>query len=426
MKSAFLSGLLLLGSIASLQAQTTVNFKPGPATAQDATLWELDGGCIPYGQKATPAVTNYGFNSFFGYSAWTWMAAGCNTGLVRSVIRFDDLSSIPTNATITSAHLKLYGIPPDPNTWGNNYFPGTPLPNVNTGTLYQLDDAQPLWYQNSVTWNDFLAPKPGAPTTSIPYTTSQWNWDVALDVTAQVQDMVSTPSHNHGFLMKLDNEVHYRGVNFATSDNADPSLWPELEVTYQVCNAGYSYCVNMGFPYTFNFTANDPGGVYYGWTVDGVFAGAGTTLTYNFPGPGTYKVCLTMQPDDTHKCTQCYDICVSENGKPVYARPAKQPASEKAVPQGKMLPMDAIATRIIKVSPNPSHTGWTISLNAEEGGEAKITLYDITGKKVAAYTQKLGKGNNSIYQSATGLADGVYVIEINNNGQIMREKLTRN
>ncbi len=62
---------------------------------------------------------------------------------------------------------------------------------------------------------------------------STWNYDVALNVTNLVQDMVNLSAANRfGFLFSLQTEVRYRSLVFASSDNSDPNLWPELEVTY--------------------------------------------------------------------------------------------------------------------------------------------------------------------------------------------------
>lgn len=424
MKNSLLAGLMLLGSMTSLHAQT-VTFKPGPATGQDAPMWMLDGACIPYGYTQTPADVNYGLNQEFSYSAWTWYAGGCSTGYNRSVIRFDDLASIPSSATIISAQLNLYGIPPNPNYWGNNYFPGTPLPNTNEGELYQADYTQPQWYQNSVTWNT----QPGVMGSPviIPYSTAQWNWNTSADVTSMVQDMVSNPSHNHGFLMKLQNETYYRGVTFATCENSDPNLWPELVITY--CDAGFGYTVNNGAPYYYHFNANTTTAVDYNWYIDGSWVGNGSSFDYFFSaGAGSHDVCLVVKSDDKHECKECMKICIADNGKPVEPPKNKIAAGENKTVRStaKVLAMDNVNFGITKISPNPGHKGWTVSMNASKEGNAEITIYDITGRKIQGHTQKLVKGDNEIYQSADGLANGTYLIEINGNGYSVREKLMRN
>lgn len=48
-----------------------------------------------------------------------------------------------------------------------------------------------------------------------------------------VQDMINDPENSHGILFKLTNEQYYRRMLFASSDNLDPKLHPELTITYE-------------------------------------------------------------------------------------------------------------------------------------------------------------------------------------------------
>ena len=68
---------------------------------------------------------------------------------------------------------------------------------------------------------------------AIPASTSQWGYEVQdIDVTNMVKDMV-TNATNNGFCIMLQNEVFYRSVTFASSDNADAAKRPKLVITYQ-------------------------------------------------------------------------------------------------------------------------------------------------------------------------------------------------
>ncbi len=186
--------------------QTTVSFNP----EKDAMIRSYNG---------TGDNTNYGTYPLNNIHAWTNSG---NDVVHRSLLSFD-LSSIPSTALIQSADLTLYS---DPNSTvypnGHEYAGGSNACLVQAVTS--------TWTETGITWNN-------QPTTTsnseviIPASTSSFQ-NYSLDVTALVQNMVSSPGTYDGFMIKLQDETSYRRMAFASIDNADPLLYPELVITY--------------------------------------------------------------------------------------------------------------------------------------------------------------------------------------------------
>ena len=213
------------------QTQTiTVVFKPDSAIGQDATI-RMNNGCPAW------ATENYGNYGAFYAITGTWYSQGCSSGVARTLLKFDELSTIPANAAIVNAELKLYGTPSSSFAVGNSCYQGSSHP-PNPSSIYKVLSA---WGEQSVTWNTQpnIAPNP---IITIPQTNSEWNWDFttnfnptnSANLLQVVQDWVQNPSQNFGFMIKLNEEAVYRKIAFASSDYPDPNLRPELIVTYEV------------------------------------------------------------------------------------------------------------------------------------------------------------------------------------------------
>jgi len=222
-------------SSAFSQIQTTVTFKPGPDIGRDAyimTMWD----CLPHGHTTPIADQNNGNYPDIRMLTWTFNAVGCPEGITRSLLQFDELSTIPANAVIINAELKLYGVSNGTTTsQGNSCYLGSPYDCPNKIFIQRITSP---WDEQTVTWNT----QPTATTVNqitIPQSTSQWNWnftDNSNNLVAMVQDMVTHPATNFGFMLKLETEAYYRSMFFASSDHSNPALWPELTVTYEYCS----------------------------------------------------------------------------------------------------------------------------------------------------------------------------------------------
>lgn len=152
-------------------------------------------------------------------SAWT------NNGIpfnIRSLIEFD-LSSIPNDAMVINATLSLYG-------YYSTVAPGGHSTDSGPNDCYIRQISQP-WDEQTVTWNT-------QPLTStinqvvLPASTSLHQDYLNIDVSDLVKAMVSNPSANHGFMLSLLQESHYRRMVFGSGDNPDSTLRPKLVISF--------------------------------------------------------------------------------------------------------------------------------------------------------------------------------------------------
>jgi len=224
------------------QAQTTVTFKPNATTGQDASIG-TSYGCTMQGNTQPNEYLNCGNSQEITPTAWTYNSNGCSMGTARSLLRFDELSKIPVNATIIQAKLKLYGVSFTGNnaiSVGNSCYPGSPsLYADNCPNNCFIQKVTSAWNEQTVTWNTQPTTTPANQIT-IPQSTLQWNWnfaDSSANLVAMVQDWVTNPSKNFGVMIKQVTESYYRSVLFASSDHPNSALHPELIVTYTVCLA---------------------------------------------------------------------------------------------------------------------------------------------------------------------------------------------
>jgi hypothetical protein len=124
---------------------------------------------------------------------------------------------------IDSAKLTLYSNP-------------TPLNghdgNANTGpenALY-IQRVTEEWVYNSVNWTNQPAAT-DVEQVSIPHTDEPFLDLIDVDVSELVKTMISTGS-NHGFLIRLQNEVTYNFRVFCSSKYSDKTKRPQLQVYY--------------------------------------------------------------------------------------------------------------------------------------------------------------------------------------------------
>ena len=228
--------LLAIAFCSSVFSQTiTVTFKPDAETGKNARIY-TNYGCTHNGNIIPTDDMNFRHVSDLGAAVWTFSALGCSEGVFRGLLKFDELSTIPQSVRIISAELKLYGNPSYSTgiSVGNSVFPGSPYNSYgsNQSSILRVTGD---WDDRTVTWNT-------QPTTTtnnkitIPQTTSQWSWnfsDSSENLVAMIQDMVTNPETNFGFMIKLDTESLYRSVQFASSNHSNRALHPELTVTYK-------------------------------------------------------------------------------------------------------------------------------------------------------------------------------------------------
>lgn len=404
-KSMFL--LIALFGCAISYAQTTVILKPNAVIGKDVAIMNYDNGCIATIDSISPADMNFANDTVLWMKDWTWNAIGCSGGTVRSLLCFTGLDSIPQNATILSATLRLYGTNADRNT----SYPGAPSGfYANTAVVQQV--IYP-WDENTVTWNT-------QPTTTtvnqftLPQSTSEYNWNCSVsnsNLVAMVQSMVS--GNNYGFLLKLQNEAHYRNLAFSSSDCSDSTLWPELEVTYDYCEARFSMTMeNSDHPNTITFSAYEQGG-QHSWRYGTQILSTQPTFTTTLNQSNSDGLCHSIIIDgDT--CKTCIKLCMGDIPRTIAEDELKK--QELIVPQGYVPLGDEVVffeeKEVLKVIPNPTNGKWKIDFVAEESCLSVLTLYDSNGNIVFSKDIQVKVGENSMDLSCDDCENGIYTIVI--------------
>ena len=404
--------LVWLFATANLNGQTTnVTFKPNAVNGNDAFVENVD-GCLPGYPYDSYDDTNFGNNNTLRTIAWTFnQQSGCgtttgSTGSARSYIRFDELNSLPSNAVINSATLKLYGVSQSdiPGEYGN-----TTNNSPYKENSIKIGLVQSSWNEQSITWNN----KPGIDFSAgitHPVSTLQFNETISIDITSLAQFQVSS-GINNGYGIQLITESRYRSRYWASSDHQLASKHPELIISYTLpCDANFTYCYNTE-DMKFTFTPNSGNGINYNWNF-----GNGSNITTSGPAsipvsysqPGTYKVCLTVEAFGIGKCSNCIEICVTSSQVEDTAQPKNQYKNNNA---------SSGSVTIENLYPNPASNHFTLEIKAKKAGNGKLLLYDITGKKVGEFSMEVIEGIQSIRHDFSNLGKGMYLCTIVIDGQ---------
>ena len=186
-----------------------------------------------YDPRHHPSLYNYGGSSFLN----TVSSAQSNDP--RILVQFD-LSSIPQNATITSAYLKLY------------CFSGGIWKSIDCysltrswveGTMNQQKDP-PLEVADGCTWNTYDGinnwANPGGDYNDAALLdevfiadSSDVGWK-AWNVTAAVENRVNRSMPNHGFILTTLVSGNYRETRFYSKEYSESLYWPRLDVVYEI------------------------------------------------------------------------------------------------------------------------------------------------------------------------------------------------
>lgn len=188
---------------------------------------------------------------------------------------------------------------------------------------------------------------------------------------------------------------------------------------YRCCNADFRYCFGTLNPYTGDFSADDPSQPgNFDWFVNGMHVGSGPNISYPFPGPGTYKVCLRYTDATGNGCEKCFNICIADN-------PVKADGSHrKGAPEGLgQHAADNNNFEVAKVYPNPTSSEVNIELTAKTDAAISIQVYDIMGKVVSEQNTTLRKGQKKLTLSVSELPAGVYSLHISDGQTVIKEKI---
>ncbi len=414
--------LLTIAFCGSVFAQTrTVTFKPGAAAGKDAIIENSYGYIKNSNVVPLPREdVNFGNHSEFTGMDWTYYALGCPRATHRTLFKFDELSTIPQGAVIISAELKLYGLQASGGLPGNQVAGGVFSSNESLILRVTSD-----WDEQTVTWNT----QPATTTQNqiaVPQTLTEYDWNFtnnSNNLVAMIQDMVSNPETNFGFMLKLDTEAYYRKIVFASSDHANPALHPELTVTYNEydCDVNFSYTVNVAMPNLYIFMASDLTATSHTWKVDGTALSYQNVFAYILPA-GTHEICYTGNPGG-NECTKCITLNAGGQG-------ALRNAGLKNVKQEDLTNYDAILSGNIinkpAVFPNPTNAEWNVEFDSGVAGNATVVLSDMSGKIVFNKDFAVEAGKNSLKIDAKELLTGNYVLMVNGEGIKLSEVLIKN
>ncbi|MGM9819467.1 MAG: DNRLRE domain-containing protein [Candidatus Onthomorpha sp.] len=410
----FLLFSILVSSCYLSMGQITVTFKPNATVGKDACVWKFDEDCIPHTQTQTNSELNFGSETTLWMKDWTWSSIGCSGGTIRSLLCFTQLNTIPDNAVILSATLRLYGSNADRNT----SYPGAPSDFYSNAVTVQRITSS--WNENTVTWNT----QPTTTTTNqftIPQSNAEYNWNCTIsnsDLVAMVQDMVS--GNNYGFMLKLETEEHYRNMVFASSDNIDSTLWPELEVTYRYCNAHFAYCVASTADLSPKYTLHslEQGGTHQ-WTFGPKLISTSPDFTYTFPAKSFYSTLCHRVIKDGDTCEHCIDLCLPNLG---IALSSDEEIDEEIevktseVRQGKISLGDEVGQmpdrETLKALPNPTNDKWNIIFEASKKSEGIVNIYNVKGECLYSKNIHLEQGTNEFDIDCKTWQTGVYVLKI--------------
>lgn len=382
-------------------SQTTITFKPNAEIGKDASLFTKE--------YSNFADSNFGTTTALKMATWTWDG---DLFTERSLIKFNELESIPTGAIITNVKLKLYGCSDQE---GNNVYPGSSF-NEYSNSVY-VQRVTSAWDESTVTWST-------QPTTStstltqiiIPNSEGQYNWNYTIEnsdeLKAMVQDMVSNPNTNHGFILKLISETTYRRMAFASSDNADSTRWPALQVTYSyndTCNSNFSYTMpNALDPTTLTFNANVEAGQHI-WRYGSQSLSTSSSFTHTFT-PTNQCQELTHEIIGTNgNCLTSINLYICNNNQDTTS----------------IEEVNSNDNANIIISPNPSKDFWNISINSKERIRTEIMIRDALGKIVLKEDKNIYIGENNIPINGKNLIEGLYIIEIKGKGISYSQKLIK-
>ncbi len=267
---------LFLFAVRAISQSTTVTFTTNADGGGEVDSWV----------HSLPADTNTSFSSDGRMVAFRWTSGGVPF-TTRAYFRFD-LSSIPSTAHICSAVLTAYTTPDNDQSGYNQ---------PNYGYLKKVTSA---WTYTTVTWHNQPT---HSSTDTIPFgtVTTSSATPYTINVTSQVQEMVSSPSTNYGWLMMLRNETnYYDALSFASSNNTTIAH-PYLTVTYAPTITGTTPAARCSTgTVTLGATTNAGTINWYAAATGGSSLGTGTSyttpslsVTTTYYVDATYSSCTT-------------------------------------------------------------------------------------------------------------------------------------
>lgn len=313
-----------------------------------------------------------------------WTYAG-TPGVGRSLIEFD-LSSIPSIAIITSARMGLFWDPTGSHV-GHSTSGGS-----NIGFICRVTSP---WGEFSTTWltqpsfttvNQVTIPQSLGMSTDYPN----------IPVSNLIFDIWNNPATSHGFIIMLQTEnVLFRSLRFASSDNANPALWPELEVCYSIpILETREITISGSTNYNQILLHLETTGSF----IDGVFdlqnfdGNSWQSVQTNLPViSNRYDLALaSYSPDIMH-----YRIrWTSDGGKSIYSNSVEIAASKSSR---------------FEVFPNPCQDVLNIASSQRNSvNKSMISIWDANGRRI--FESIVHATNTEI--DVSRLAQGIYIVQL--------------
>lgn len=238
----------------------TVSIISGPLDSMCNTFFKTD-GCSPNAPYINAENEYQTAPKELVAAAWSYNVGNCPRGYTRTVLNFSGISSIPQNAVITKAELKLHGWsnPTMTITVGNSYYPGSPYFSSGSNEMLIKRITQSFHYP-TVTWN--TQPTTDTPVVMTRPSQAQYGDDLTVDVARLVQDMV-TKQEFYGFMMMMQNETLYRSFGFHSCFAENPAKRPQLEITYTTVSVGLNNVLNENYLEIYPQPASDMAYVEY-------------------------------------------------------------------------------------------------------------------------------------------------------------------
>jgi hypothetical protein len=90
---------------------------------------------------------------------------------------------------------------------------------------------------------------------------------------------------------------------------------------------------------------------------------------------------------------------------------------------GKILTFDAASvSTVMTLYPNPVQNNLNLQFGSSTDGTITVNVYNVTGQRVISTEQSSVAGNNMINLNTSALSAGVYVFEMQNNGEVQRQQ----
>lgn len=185
-------------------SEKTIVLQPDAAKGKDANIHSLE------------SATSGDYESLIA-SAWTWAS---QSGAMRILIEFN-LDTIPSNAIIEEARLSLYAA----TNLGEQHSAGD---GSNAALIQRITSD---WDESTVSWSTQPSTSESYQVTMAASSSADEDY-VDLDIRTLIQYMVMNPESSYGLMIRLEEELPYRRLSFASSDNADATKHPKLVVKY--------------------------------------------------------------------------------------------------------------------------------------------------------------------------------------------------